>query len=291
MGCDIHMITQIKKDGGWQYVPERPKSLTERNYFNFSILAGVRNSFNTKGFVAKGLPKDLIIKKFGWKSNLESYKEDYNTLSTTMCVLPNGKYLSEFADEIKRSCSREEYEKWQGSCKGSSKDGFYVCDATVVGGKFEKIPYSKMYTLEEYLNYFHEDEYNQELNDYGSYYVEFDSEDLHTPSYLSLKELKEFDYSDVYKDKCKISKNFMDKFRELGGELPEGMEIEKDFTPSDFAEAIRQAIEPVVIVSWEAKEKMQSLDFFKGIKELEEIAKQYKIENYEDLRIVFAFDN
>lgn len=38
-------------------------------------------------------------------------------------------------------------------------------------------------------------------------------------------------------------------------------------------------------------EKMQSLDFFKGIKELEEIAKQYKIENYEDLRIVFAFDN
>ena len=291
MGCDIHIITQIKKDGRWQYVPEKPESLTKRNYFNFSILADVRNSFNTKGFEAKGLPDDLTEKKFGWKSRLESYREDYNTRSIRMCVLPDGSYLSDTSNEIKRYCSNEEYENWKGGCKGSGEGGCYVYDAAVVGGRFEEVPYNKIYTFEEYMNHFYEDEYNEELKDYGRYDVEFDSEDLHTPSWLSLKELKDFNYNDVCKDKCKVSKHFIDKFRELGGKLPKGMEIEEDFAPSDFIEALRQAVEPVVIIAWDNKKSMHEISFFEGIKELEDIAKQYNIENYEDIRIVFAFDN
>lgn len=290
MGCDIHIITQIKKEGRWQYVPERPKSLTQRNYFNFAVLANVRNGFNTKGFEAKGLPEDLIEMKFGWQSELQAHKKSYETCSTTMCVLPDGKCISSFAEEIKRYCSNEEYKSWKGS-KGSGEGGCYVYDAAVVGGKMDKVPYKQLYTFEEYLKEFYEDEYNKELDDYGRYYVEFDSEDLHTPSWLSLQELLRFNYDDVLKDKCKISKHFMDKFKELGGKLPEGMEIEEDFAPTDFIETVRQALDPVVIVAWHNKENRSKISLFEGIKELEDIAKQYNIENYEDLRIVFAFDN
>lgn len=290
MGCDIHLITQIKKQGKWEYVPESPKTLEKRNYFNFAILADVRNDFDTKGFNAKGLPADLEEKQFGWKSELENIKNYYNTLSETKCKLPDGSYISEMDESIKRFCTEEEYNAWKGT-KGRGKDGYYVYDAKQVGGEFVKVPDNQLYSFEAYLNEYHSDEYNEQLKDYGRYKVDFDCEDLHTPSYLTLKEIKEFDYTDILREKVKVSKYFIDKFLNLGGELPKGMYLTTDWQPQDIRDCFRQAIDPVYIISWDSDSKKESLDFFKGVSEIEEIANKYDIQNFEDIRIVFAFDN
>ena len=58
MGCDIHMITQIKKDSCWQYVSEVPEAFDWRNYDVFAFLAQVRG-YCENGFIPKGLPEDL----------------------------------------------------------------------------------------------------------------------------------------------------------------------------------------------------------------------------------------
>ena len=31
MGCDIHLITQIKKDNKWEYVEDVPREFNQRN--------------------------------------------------------------------------------------------------------------------------------------------------------------------------------------------------------------------------------------------------------------------
>ena len=40
MGCDIHIITEIRKDGKWQWVKEIPESFDSRNYVQLSIFRG-----------------------------------------------------------------------------------------------------------------------------------------------------------------------------------------------------------------------------------------------------------
>ena len=61
MGCDIHIVTEIKENGKWKGVDEFPNALDDRNYHLFSFLANVRNYFNTVGFKPKGLPEDFLI--------------------------------------------------------------------------------------------------------------------------------------------------------------------------------------------------------------------------------------
>ena len=64
MGCDIHMITQIKKDNDWQYVPEKPIHYDYRNYDVFAFLAQVRGDCEN-GFYPNGLPEDIGEYRFG----------------------------------------------------------------------------------------------------------------------------------------------------------------------------------------------------------------------------------
>ena len=68
MGCDIHLITEIKKEGKWNYIDDVPESLNTRNYCTFAVLAGVRDSFNSQIFKAKGLPPDIDKKKCRFRS-------------------------------------------------------------------------------------------------------------------------------------------------------------------------------------------------------------------------------
>ena len=72
MGCDIHIVVEVKKNGKWEYVPEVPENFDQRNYGVFAALADVRNSFNIKGFKPKGLPEDISARKFGFKSYTEN---------------------------------------------------------------------------------------------------------------------------------------------------------------------------------------------------------------------------
>ena len=294
MGCDIHLITQIKRNNKWEYVEDIPEEYDYRNYFNFSILADVRNDFGTKGFQPKGLPEDLGGKKFGWESNFEYIKNCYETNTSTRCKLPNGNYISDWDDALKRYCTKEEYEEFKGS-KGCCQGEHYVYDPNVVGGELVKVPYKELYTFEEYLKEYYSEEYDEELNDYGRWRVDFNDcveyGDLHTPSYLTLKELVEKDYDDIFYQKVKVSEVFIKAFLSFGGELPKEMKIDNDWQPSDIRDCLRQAIDPVCIVKWKDTRKEKNINFFKGIEQLKEIANKYNITNYDDIRIVFAFDN
>ena len=88
MGCDIHMISQAKKDGCWQYVPETPETYNWRDYDVFAFLARVRGGCEN-GFLPKGLPEDLGETKYGqWEEyngeiyyNIDFESGDYHSHS------------------------------------------------------------------------------------------------------------------------------------------------------------------------------------------------------------------
>ena len=187
MGCDIHTIVEIKKENTWVGLDECPNEFDERNYSLFAFLAGVRNSFNTKGFKPKGFPDDMSEK------------------------------------------ARKEFE-----------------------------------------------------ND----------SDLHSKSYLTLKELDYADKKDAYAHKCRIVGAFWEKFKELGGQLPDGMEVEENFKVTSIIDALHLAYCPKVIIKWQpSEEEIKKYDLYKGIESLKKIAKNNNIDNYENIRIVFCFDN
>lgn len=292
MGCDIHTIVQIKRNNKWEYIPELPKEFNERNYSTFSLLADVRNNFNTKGFQPKGLPSDLETKKFGWESCMPRAKERFKTETTEMVKMPNDKYLSKYDRCFERATTEEEYNSWKGS-KGyrSVENGreYYVADYSMLDGVLVDVPYKELFnTFDDFLKEHYEYYFDKDLNDYGEWKVDFTCEDFHSHSYLTLKELQDFDYEDYASAKCKVVKAFMTKFFELGGKLPNGMSVE-DSEPQDIRDILAEAIEPRVVVKWKNQD-VEDLPVLNGIKELEKIAKQYNIES-EDIRIVFAFDN
>lgn len=288
MGCDIHTIVQIKKKNKWEYVPELPDEFNERNYSTFSLLANVRNSFNTKGFEPKGLPDDLGGTKFGWESHKDKYRKFYETDTSSRIVMPDGEIRQEFDKCFKTSVTKEEHEKYVG-CKGCCGDNYYIYDFARFGGKKEEVPYAKIYkTFQDYLDDLYEYDYDKDLDDYGEWAVDFSCEDFHSHSYLTLKELKDFDYDDYSSVKCKVVKEFFSKFFELGGKLPDGMTIE-DTIPQSFGDCCREAFEKTVVVKWKNLD-MSDLPVLEGMQKLSEIAKKYNVTD-ENIRIVFAFDN
>lgn len=120
---------------------------------------------------------------------------------------------------------------------------------------------------------------------------EFDG-DSHSESYLTLKELDDVDKKDAFAHKCRIVRAFWEKFKELGGKLPDGMEVEEDFKVNSIVDAMQLAMCPEVIIKWQSsEEEIKEYVLYQGIEALKEIAKQNNIENYEDIRIVFCFDN
>lgn len=120
--------------------------------------------------------------------------------------------------------------------------------------------------------------------------LDFDCEDYHSHNYITLKEFKEFDYTDYETEKIKISKKFYDKFIELGGVMPKGIKVNTDIKASDFLEVMRLAVDPYIIVSYKYHSEKKG-PILLGVDKLEELAKKYEITNTEDIRIVFCFDN
>lgn len=312
MGCDIHTITEIKKDGKWQFVPEVPEAFDCRNYGTFAVIAGVRDGFNSCIFEPKGLPEDISSKKFGFQSERESIKKRYEEGCERCLVVNNNvvcmlysqndlykKTLKEISEEeyrqLKDNSESAEYLSRYVSLGYTCPDGekkYYVHDATLVDGVFENIPIKEIYSsVEEFAQDNYSDEWDEEAQDYGYWGVNFDSDDYHTPSYLTLKELEFADYSNYTMCKYKLSKKFYDAFISNGGILPEGFKIEESGM-GDLSDAFREAFDPTITVCWqETAVTSEKYPIFMGIKELSEIARKYGISNSEDIRIVFAFDN
>lgn len=288
MGCDIHLITEVKKDGKWNFVEEIPTSLDCRNYTTFSILADVRNDFHHTGFSPKGLPNDLSSKCFRFVSERENIEKGYNERTERKIKLPDGSLIDKYDDRVRRTVeNREEAEKYGG---WSCCNGVYtITDVSLVNGEYVDIPCKELYTKEEWYKKY-EDEWEERENDYGYYQIDFDSLDYHSHSWLTLKELLDYDLTDYLTSKVKVPKVFYDKFKELGGKLPEGMTVLEEYSPSDMVEAIRMAFNPDVIISFLNDNKKDETPLVKGMNELKEIAKKYDV-SPEEIRIVFAFDN
>lgn len=116
--------------------------------------------------------------------------------------------------------------------------------------------------------------------------------DMHSKSHLTLKELIESDKSDYCSQKCRIVGAFWQKFKELGGVLPDGMEVEENFKVSSIVDAISLAYCPEVIVKWQLPEEdIKKYPLITGIEALKEIAEKEQVKDYENIRIVFGFDN
>ena len=70
------------------------------------------------------------------------------------------------------------------------------------------------------------------------------------------------------------------------------MEVEEDFKTDSIIDAIRLVMCSEVIIKWQSsEEEIKGYTLYQGIEALKEIAKQNNIENFEDIRIVFCFDN
>ncbi len=62
MGCDIHIVTQVRRDGRW--VTEPASVPDDRDYRSFAVMAGVRNYGTNPPIVPisepRGLPPDFV---------------------------------------------------------------------------------------------------------------------------------------------------------------------------------------------------------------------------------------
>lgn len=293
MGADIHIITQVRKDGVWNYVKELPESLNTRNYSTFGFLADVRNSFQSDGFQPKGLPSDMTEKKFDFCNYRESAKERYARQEKQMVKLPDGTYLEPKDERLKIVCATEEeaqsYEKY----RIVYPDQFYAYDPKVLNGEYVNVTLNQLMSFEDFLAEYYEDEWDEEMQEYGMWRVDFDCPDYHSPSYLSLQEFLDKDLSDYTSKKAKLPAAFYKAFKELGGVMPNGMSIieEENRIPGDLIEAFQFAFEPDIIVKWQSTaEEIAEYPIIKGIEELKAIAEKYDVEP-NDIRIVFAFDN
>lgn len=309
MGCDIHIITEIKKGGKWQYAPEVPKEFNQRDYGLFALLADVRNSFDTHGFKPKGLPEDISAKKFAFESYTESGKRRYYNDKMKVFIDADGK-MKELYELSFSTISKEEYillnKKFNehretfnkrydslGWREDKGERTYYVRDAETHGGHFENVLFCQFYpTLDDFMADLYEDEWDEEMQEYGRWKIDFDCEDFHSANYLSLKELEDANYDNYFAHKYKMDKDFYDAFVALGGEIPKGMTVTTPEYNSDLISMLREHITPTVLISWPANaEERKDSDLMKGIESMKEIARQYNIDNPEDIRIVFAFDN
>ncbi len=112
---------------------------------------------------------------------------------------------------------------------------------------------------------YHEDE------DYWDF--DFTADWLFGFSYVTAKELRNY-YNNL--NKVTVSEEFLEKFFELGGILPDGMSLEQ--------EEGKIYVEPL------DEEDVWFYEFLdEGINEIEEVALKHEVSN-ENIRMVFAFD-
>jgi len=289
MGCDIHMITEVRKDGKWQRISENPEKWKERNYSTFAVLADVRNDFHVKGFEPRGLPEDLSAKKFDFVSETDSIKKRYENDTLKMVMLPSGQLVGLWDSRFDRVVeSREKADEYEGGWR--CEDGKYIVhDPSLLSGEIKCIPVKELKPYEEYIKTY-EDDWDKDANDYGYWRIDFDSPDYHSHSWLTLQELLDYDQSDYLAIKIRVPKIFFDKFKEFGGVLPEQIKVMEPTHPKSIIEAIQMGFNPEVIVKIDGEDKRNEYPIQQGINELVAISQKYEVQP-SDIRIVFAFDN
>jgi len=79
MGIDIDIVTEIRRNGKWEFIPDIPESLKARSYDTFELLAEV---YDVDGdhFPLKGLPKDVSEEGFRALDSKFNFSHNHITL-------------------------------------------------------------------------------------------------------------------------------------------------------------------------------------------------------------------
>ena len=296
MGCDIHTIVEIRKNGKWEYIPDLPIVFDSRSYGVFSILnRNVRNSYGRDGFEQKGLPKDVSGRRFRFTSHREELEKAYKHKETFVCYIggEDKKYVQvydeclkteidfELYEELKSGMTHEQSLRYYSPTQTAYPQKYFVQDAQKVGGQFMEVPYRCLYSdIKKFNKAYYNYPWYDEEQDFGYYDVDFDS-DLHSHSFLSLAELKTKVITKSSDKKFLIDNEFLVYLKEeLGGDLPETMIIGDEV---DGKSKVSFVVDPYETCCQE--------NYNEGVEELCKIKEKYNIENDEDIRIVFAFDS
>ena len=318
MSTRITIITEIKKDNKWEYVPEVPQTFKTNC---FDVLGDVLNRWKRTSFPVKGLPEDMSAKKFGFISNRDTlmkvYKEAINPYFICTVIADEKVIMSPYSvkgkfsidcfisvdkntyESIKLNLEKEgdNYIKSRYCCPHINVAGgnkaYMVFDADKAIGHIEWLTYDKIYgSFEEYLQKECEEDWDEDAQDYGEWDKDFTREELYNHSYITLKEFMKWDDTEYRKIGFRLERAFYDTFVNAGGVFPDIFEIdETGVEPCSIVETIREAAMPSVLVKWPVPEnEYKEYPMYKGIQELKKIAYKYYIDNPEDIRIIFAFD-
>lgn len=295
MGCDIHTIIEVKQDGKWKYIPELPDTFNDRCYGVFSILnRNVRNYNGRNGFEGNGIPTDISGKQFRFVSQYDELFGAYNNKSTFVCWIDEKQsFISPYDESLKTEIDAEFYEELKSGMTEKQKSRYYmpvqtpypqkyfVQDANKVNGEFVNLPFTFLYkTLKEFNDAYYKFEWHENEKDYGYYEVDFESNDFHSHSHLTLAELKTKVVNATPDKEFIVEKDFITCLENEIGEFPETMVVED---LKDNKVKVSFGIDPDDFYPQES--------YNKGVKELEDIKEKYNVKSDEDLRIVFAFDS
>ena len=294
MGCDIHIIVEIKKNGKCVYVEDAPAIFNSRYYGIFSMLnKNVRNYAGRQGFEGKGLPSDISGYQYGFISRRKELETAYN-LRTQFCLAEDGSRISLYDGRMRVEISEEQYyhlceemseeesQRYFLPTHSRVQNKYFVQDAQQLNAKFVYKNNSEIFsTIDEFNNAHYKIPWVEAEQDYGHYDVDFPEEGrLHNHSHLTLADLKTKVIENVADTQFIVPKDFILLLQNEMGELPETFFIEE--TETDNVK--------VSYVEDPTSTNIQN-DYNEGVKELEEIKNKYNVVSDEDIRIVFAFDS
>ena len=292
MGCDIHTIVEIRKNGSWKYVDDLPEVFDRRHYNLFSMLCStVRRGSFVGGFEPKGLPADLSGRRFRFMSSMPTLKSAYESGETLVCwIEAENRYISPISDCLYEYINKELYESIvQDNTERVARryylpvktfDKYCVYDAGKVGGVFVKKSYRDIFpTIGEFNKEYYCFPWRDAEQDYGYYDVDFDDTDYHSGSYLTLAELNTKVSSTGDDDLFVVPTDFLNCLMGEIGELPETFVIQElDANTSQ----VYFVADPEMLHAREC--------YNEGVADLCRIKEKYGIQEDDDIRIVFAFD-
>ena len=211
-------------------------------------------------------------------------------LKKTLCEITKELYDYIVKNSENKDVNRK-YSSLFCSQDSSGEYKYYARDASLVGGEWKNIRYNVVYPkITDFLDSEYKSDFDIDAGDYGYWEVDFNCEDYHTPSYITLREFEDANYDNYISKKCKIPVDFYKAFCNFGGVMPKEFRVENSKV-STLADAFQEAVEPTLTISWGQDMTFKNDDLLLGIEELKNIADKYNIKDHNNIRIIFAFDN
>lgn len=133
MGCDIHLVTQVRRDGKWVDAPIEKEPFNYRSYGLFGFLADVRNYSEVPPISKpKGLPEDFKTPVDDWFEIDNPYSHSHSWLTLKELVEYN--YDQVFWD--KRVTRQTGPNSWDGAATAMPGEGQHLTVREFLGEQF-----------------------------------------------------------------------------------------------------------------------------------------------------------